>query len=115
MSTEKIDAMISFLKEVKRNEVRAERLRQVRSGEVTPKRFSNAQADLNEISIANIKLSHQLHALSAELGFAEIRESYEPVTLTDGWRKFEYSPPIPFLTAKQAQSSNQAERDNGRG
>lgn len=96
MSIEKIDSMISILKEVKRNEVKMERLRQVRSGEVTPKRFSNAQADLNEIAMANIKLSHQLHALSVELGFAEMRENYEPIALTDGWRKFEYQPPIPF-------------------
>lgn len=101
MSIEKIDSMISLLKEVKRNEVKAERLRQVRSGEVTPKRFSSAQADLNEIAMANIKLSHQLHALSVELGFAEMRDNYEPVTLTDGWRKFEYQPPIPFLAMKQ--------------
>jgi hypothetical protein len=96
MSIEKIDSMISILKEVKRNEIKMNRLRQVRSGEVTQKRFSNAQADLNEIAMANIKLSHQLHALSVELGFAEMRENYEPIALTDGWRKFEHQPPIPF-------------------
>jgi hypothetical protein len=97
MSIEKIDTMISILKEVKRNEIKMNRLRQIRSGEVAPKRFSNAQADLNEIAMANIKLSHQLHALSVELGFAEMRENYNQVILTDGWRKFEYRPPVPFF------------------
>lgn len=67
MSIEKIDAMITLLKEVRRNEVKMERLRQIRSGEVTLKRFNSAQADLNEIAMANIKLLHQLHDLSVEL------------------------------------------------
>lgn len=95
MNIEKIDAMISLLQEIKRDNDKSYRLRQRRSGEVSPKRFSNVQADLNEIAMANIKRSHQLHALAVELGFAEMRDNYEPVTLTDGWRKFEYKPPVP--------------------
>lgn len=43
----------------------------------------------------NIKRKHELHALAVELGFAERRETYEPIELTDGWHRFKYQPREP--------------------
>lgn len=91
----RIDLMIQSLRDLKADLKRLKKLSAMDYRDMTPKQCQKRNADADWIGMANIKRKHELHALSVELGFAERRQSYNPIELTDGWHRYTYSPRNP--------------------
>lgn len=94
-SIKRIDRMQTILRNMKADIKRQEKLSAINSMELTPKQASKRNADADWIAMEQIKRRHELHALSVELGFAERRESYQPIELTDSWHRFTHKPREP--------------------
>ncbi|WP_409311425.1 regulator [Pectobacterium sp. B1J-3] len=91
----KIDSMISVLRNMKADLNRLSKLSAMDFRDMTPKQCQKRAADADWIGMENIKRRHELHALAVELNFAERRESYHEIELTDGWHRFNYKPREP--------------------
>ncbi|HDX9111780.1 TPA: regulator [Klebsiella michiganensis] len=91
----KIDAAISLLKSMKQDINRMNKLIAINCLDLTPRQAQKRNADADWIAMEQIKRRHELHALAVEIGFAERRESYNPIELTDGWHRFNYQPREP--------------------
>lgn len=98
-----IDDLIKTLREIKRTEAKMAKLREVDFESVTRKRWENVRGDLAEAAMYREKLTHKAHALAVDLGIAEPRYSYDKITMGDGWRQYEYQPPVPE-SVKEAES-----------
>ena len=92
---DKIEKMHVILRNMKSDIKRQHRLSSINGMELTPKQAQKRNADAAWIAMEQIKRSHELHALSVELGFAERREDYSAIELTDGWHRFTYKPREP--------------------
>lgn len=90
-----IDDLINTLRELKRSSSRSDNLRSIRHDEVSRKRWEAVKADLDHEAMHRERLMHQAHALAVDLGIAEPRNSYDKIALGDGWRQYEYQPPVP--------------------
>lgn len=91
----RIDAMISILRNMKQDMNRMAKISAVNCLDLTPKQAQKRNADADWIAMEQIKRRHELHALSVELGFADRRDSYKQIELTDGWHRFNYQPREP--------------------
>lgn len=91
----RIDRMIDMLRSMKTDLKRLNKLSAMDYRDMTPKQCQKRNADADWIGMENIKRKHSLHALAVEIGFAERRDSYEPIELTDGWHKYKFTPPEP--------------------
>lgn len=91
----RIEKMQSILRNMKSDIKRQQKLSAINSMELTPKQASKRNADADWIAMEQIKRRHELHALSVELGFAERRDNYSAIELTDGWHRFNYQPREP--------------------
>lgn len=91
---ERIDRMISILRDMKKDIARQQKLSAVNSLELTPKQAQKRDADLNQISIAQIKRRHNLHSYAVEIGIADHKsnDGYDKIELTDGWHRFKSLP-----------------------
>ena len=90
---EKLDSLLSHLKRVKSNLKKWDRLA---SKEVELKKVSKREVDINWIAMDNIKASHEIHALCAELGFSSAREKYDDIELNpSAWQSYKYTPRKP--------------------
>lgn len=92
---QRIDSMIALLREMKADSKRMAKLSSVSLMSLTPKAANKRNADADWIGMAQIKRSHELHALSVELGFAARRDSYDDFELTDGWHRYKHTPREP--------------------
>lgn len=96
MQTEKqIDSMIQLLRSLKANRKKMSKLSSVSLMDLTPKQANKRNADADWLGMELIKLGHELHAFSVELGFAARRSSYDEIELTDGWHRYRYKPRQP--------------------
>jgi hypothetical protein len=96
VNTEKqIDEMIAHLRTLKQNCKKMSKLSSVGMMDMTPKQANKRNADADWLGMDRIKLTHELHALSVELGFAARRQDYGEIELTDGWHRFRYKPREP--------------------
>lgn len=68
---ERIDKMVAILRDMKKDIARQEKLNTVSGFELTAKQVQKRDADLNQISIAQIKRRHNLHSYTVELGIAD--------------------------------------------
>lgn len=95
---ERIDKMISILRDMKKDIARQDKLNSVNGFELTAKQAQKRDADLNQIGIAQIKRRHILHSYAVELGIADHKgeDGYKEIELTDGWHKFKFQPRKPF-------------------
>ena len=93
---ERIDSIISKLKQLKSNKLKLSKLSDKDYRSMTRKAISNNNAEKDFTAMDNIKKLHEIHALAVELGFAEFRPSYEAIELNDGWHRYSYKPPEPF-------------------
>lgn len=91
----RIDSMIKLLRSLKADIKRLKKLSSMDYRDMTPKQCQKRNADADWIGMENIRRKHELHALSVELGFAERRENYNPIELTDGWHRYAYTPRTP--------------------
>lgn len=91
----RIDAAIRLLKSMRQDINRLVKISAVNCLELTPKQAKKRNADADWIAMDQIKRRHELHALSVELGFAERRDNYSEIELTDGWHRFRYQPREP--------------------
>lgn len=91
----RIDKMLFILRNMKSDIKRQQKLSSINSMELTPKQANKRNADADWIAMEQIKRRHELHALSVELGFAERRDNYRSIELTDGWHRFNYQPREP--------------------
>lgn len=94
-SLDKIEKMQAILLNMKSDIKRQNRLSSINNMELTPKQAQKRNAEAAWIAMEQIKRSHELHALSVELGFAERRGDYGAIELTDGWHRFTYKPREP--------------------
>lgn len=94
-SLDKIEKMQTILRNMKSDIKRQNRLSSINNMELTPKQARKRNAEAAWIAMEQIKRSHELHALSVELGFAERRDDYSAIELTDGWHLFTYKPREP--------------------
>ena len=92
---DKIEKMQVILRNMKSDIKRQDRLNSINRMELTPKQAQKHNAEAAWIAMEQIKRSHELHALSVELGFAERRDDYSAIELTDGWHSFTYKPREP--------------------
>ena len=92
----KVEQMQAILRNMKADMKRQQKLSAINAMELTPKQSNKRNADADWICMEQIKRRHELHALSVELGFAERRDSYNPIELTDGWHRFTYKPREPI-------------------
>lgn len=92
---DKIEKMQAILRNMKSDIKRQNRLSSINNMELTPKQAQKRNAEAAWIAMEQIKRSHELHALSVELGFAERRDDYSAIELTDGWHRFTYKPREP--------------------
>lgn len=92
---DKIEKMQVILRNMKSDIKRQNRLSSINNIELTPKQAQKRNAEAAWIAMEQIKRSHELHALSVELGFAERRDDYSAIELTDGWHHFTYKPREP--------------------
>lgn len=97
---ERIDHMITILRSMKNDIKRQNKLKEVRSSELTSKQAQKKSIDLDWICIEQIKRRHNLHAYAVELGFADHKgnNGYNEIELTDGGHKFNFKPREPFHT-----------------
>ncbi len=95
---ERIDRMISILRDMKKDIARQQKLSAVNSLELTPKQAQKRNTDLNWIGMEQIKRRHNLHSYAVELGIADNKgnDGYEKIELTDGWHRFNFQPRKPF-------------------
>lgn len=91
----RIDEMIRILRNMKQDKKRLQKLSSQNNMDLTPKQAQKRNTDADWIGMENIKRSCELHALAVELGFADRRDSYEPIELTDGWHRFTHKPRQP--------------------
>lgn len=94
-SLDKIEKMQVILRNMKSDMKRQQKLSSINSLELTPKKAQKRNADAEWIAMEQIKRRHELHALSVDLGFAERRDDYSAIELTDGWHRFTYKPREP--------------------
>lgn len=94
-SLDKIEKMQVILRNMKSDMKRQQKLSSINSLELTPKQAQKRNADAEWIAMEQIKRRHELHALSVDLGFAERRDDYSAIELTDGWHRFTYKPREP--------------------
>lgn len=92
---DKIEKMQVILRNMKSDIKRQDRLNSINRMELTPKQAQKCNAESAWIAMEQIKRRHELHALSVELGFAERRDDYSAIELTDGWHCFTYKPREP--------------------
>ena len=92
---DRIEQMQTILRNMKSDIKRQHRLISINSMELTPKQAQKRNAEAAWIAMEQIKRRHELHALSVELGFAERRDNYSAIELTDGWHRFTYKPREP--------------------
>lgn len=92
---DKIEKMQVILRNMKSDIKRQRKLSEINSLELSPKQAQKRNADAAWIAMEQIKRRHELHALSVELGFAERRDDYSAIELTDGWHRFTYKPREP--------------------
>lgn len=92
---DKIDSMISILREMKSDSKKMSKLSSINLTELTPRQAEKRNADASWIAMAQIRRSHELHALAVELRFAERRENYDTIELTDGWHRYNHKPREP--------------------
>lgn len=92
---DKIEKMQVILRNMKSDIKRQRKLNEINSLELSPKQAQKRNADAAWIAMEQIKHRHELHALSVELGFAERRDDYSAIELTDGWHRFTYKPREP--------------------
>ena len=92
---DKIEKMQVILRDMKSDIKRQDRLSSINRIELTPKKAQKRNAEAAWIAMEQIKRSHELHALSVELGFAERMDDYSAIELTDGWHRFTYKPREP--------------------
>lgn len=90
-----IDEMIRILRDMKKDSQKIDKFVGVSLLTLTPKQAQKRNADAAYIGIAQIKRTHELHALAVEIGFGERRPHYNEIMLTDGWGKFKYKPREP--------------------
>ena len=102
VNIEKIDKMMVILREMKRDYKRLDKLSDKDLTEMTPRQAEKRNVDASWIGMENIKRRHELHALAVELGFAERRDSYDDVDLTDGWHHYKFKPPEPFAQSNES-------------
>ncbi|MCT8264746.1 MULTISPECIES: regulator [Proteus] len=95
---ERIDHMISILRDMKKDIARQQKLSAVNSLELTPKQAQKRNTDLNWIGMEQIKRRHNLHSYAVEIGIADYKgdDGYEKIELTDGWHRFNFQPRKPF-------------------
>lgn len=91
----RIDSMLQLLRSMKTDIKRQKKLSAIDCRELTQKQAQKRNADADWIGMEQIKRRHELHALSVELGFAERRDNYGAIELTDGWHRFKYQPREP--------------------
>ena len=92
---DKIEKMQVILRNMKSDIKRQDRLNSIDRMELTAKQAQKRNAEAAWIAMEQIKRRHELHALSVELGFAERRDDYSAIELTDGWHCFTYKPREP--------------------
>lgn len=92
---DKIEKMQAILRNMKSDIKRQGRLNSINRTELTTKQAQKRNAEAAWIAMEQIKRRHELHALSVELGFAERRDDYSTIELTDGWHRFTYKPREP--------------------
>lgn len=92
---DKIEKMQAILRNMKSDIKRQDRLNSINRMELTVKQAQKRNAEAAWIAMEQIKRRHELHALSVELGFAERRDDYSAIELTDGWHCFTYKPREP--------------------
>ncbi|MCP9269704.1 regulator [Xenorhabdus sp. XENO-1] len=92
----KIDVMISLLRARKTDIKRLQKISGISFLNSTPKQVQKRNADADWIAMENIRRLHELHALAVELRFADYRDNYNEIELTDGWHRFKYKPREPF-------------------
>ncbi|MEX5731267.1 regulator [Providencia hangzhouensis] len=95
---ERIDHMISILRDMKKDIARQQKLSAVNSLELTSKQAQKRNTDLNWIGMEQIKRRHNLHSYAVEIGIADHKGSdgYGKIELTDGWHRFNFQPRKPF-------------------
>ena len=92
---DKIEKMQVILRNMKSDIKRQDRLNSINRMELTTKQAQKRNAEASWIAMEQIKRRHELHALSVDLGFAERRDDYSAIELTDGWHHFTYKPREP--------------------
>ena len=92
---DKIEKMQAILRNMKSDIKRQDRLNSINRMELTTKQAQKRNAEAAWIAMEQIKRRYELHALSVELGFAERRDDYSAIELTDGWHCFTYQPREP--------------------
>lgn len=92
---DKIEKMQVILRNMKSDIKRQNRLSSINNMELTQKQAQKRNAEAAWIAMEQIKRSHELHALSVDLGFTERRDDYSAIELTDGWHRFTYKPREP--------------------
>lgn len=92
---DKIEKMQVILRDMKSDIKRQDRLNSINRMKLTTKQAQKRNAEAAWIAMEQIKRLHELHALSVELGFAERRDDYSAIELTDGWHRFTYKPREP--------------------
>jgi hypothetical protein len=95
MTIDKIDRLIVELRELKKGIAKMKKLSTIKYTDCTPKRVSNISAEKDWIGMDRIKRMHECHALAVEIGFADRRESYAPIDLSDGWHRYTHTPREP--------------------
>ncbi|MBD2791730.1 regulator [Xenorhabdus szentirmaii] len=92
---ERIDSMMHILRNLKTDLKKLNKLSAMDYRDLSPKQAQKRTTDANWISMSNIKRRHELHALAVELGFANYRENYDEIELTDGWHRYTHKPRKP--------------------
>lgn len=94
---EKIDALISELREIKKLLNKNIKLSQKDTSDMTRKRRDNHYVDVGWNAMDRIKREHEAHALCVELNLASKKDDYSEITLyPDNWHKYNYKPREPF-------------------
>lgn len=93
---QRLERMQGILKSMKADLKRLSKLSAMSYHDMTPKQCQKRAEDADWIGMENIKRKHELHALAVEMGFAEMRDNYDAIELTDGWHRFKHTPRRPF-------------------
>ena len=91
----RIDEMIRILREMKSDCKKQQKLSDMDFRDMTPRQCEKRNADADWLGMAQIKRSHELHALAVEMGFADRRSSYDAFELRTSWHRFNYKPREP--------------------
>lgn len=92
---ERIDQMMKILKAMKNDAQKLKKLSAVNCMNLTKKQLQKRNADADWIGMEQIKRRHELHALAVELDFAERRQNYNAIELSDGWHRYKHQPREP--------------------